>query len=216
MKKTFADIATMSPMELKSFVSGLDKKYQSEKSNLRNAENAMATEMPTLMGGNLNDVNKIIWPFFFTSSELTEEALIIAPNVTQSAYINITQEAGFVVTEIIKSVFKYTDLGGGKVNLEFIDPKDSSNAGIASGLDFSLIDSSSSRTFHYKPMSVDHVGDARNAWNLDTPIYFANNSNIEVKFSNNNSVDTFVPFFVFKGYRIRVEDSREILSQVVG
>jgi len=209
----FEDIHKMSPSQLASFVQNIDRKMQSEQRHVNEKENQLATQIPSLSGGNLRDVNSILWPFFFSSSELDDTALILGPDEAQSTFVNITYEAGFVLTKIVKSVFEVVDIGGGVFEYNYINPKDFDN-GLAAGLKFTIKDTQSSRTFHYAPIATDHIGDSKDPTCLDTPLYFSPNSNIEIKFYNNNQTKTYAPFFMFQGYRIRIDDSQEALGYV--
>jgi|GEM_PF-4120380 len=209
----FEDIHKLSGSQLASFVQNLERKAQSEKRHVMEKEQQLSTQIPSLSAGNLNDINTIIWPFFFSSSELDDTVLILGPNEAQSTFVNVTYEAGFVLTKMVKSVFEVVDIGGGVLEYNYINPKDLDN-GLAAGLKFTIKDTQSSRTFHYAPISTDHLGDSKDPTCLDTPIYFSPNSNIEIKFFNNNQTRTFVPFILFQGYRIRIDDSQEALGYV--
>lgn len=209
----FEDIHKMTDAQLATFVSNLNNMYQSEKRNVDEKEARLSTQIPSVSGGNLRDINSIIWPFFFSSSELQQDALILGPNEAQSTFVNVTLEAGFVLTKIVKSIFEVVDLGGGNFEYNYINPKNF-GGGNASGLKFTIRDTQSSRSFHYTPISTDHIGNAQDATYLDSPMYFAPNANIEIKFYNNNQTKTYAPFFMFQGYRIRIDDSQGDLGYV--
>lgn len=55
----------------------------------------------SIYAGNIGDLSKIIWPFFFQS-----EVTTLIPNTVETANISITQEAAFVITKISASVFE--------------------------------------------------------------------------------------------------------------
>jgi hypothetical protein len=210
----FEDIHNMNEQQLSFFINELKRKFNSELSSVRDKEQKLSTQMPTVAAGNIGDINKIIWPFFFASSQFGEDVTQLAPNQSVSTYVNITQEAGFVLTKLVKTVFEVVDLGGGNYWYSYVNPKDLSS-GLASDLRFTITDVQSSRSFHYAPINLDHIGDAKDPTCLKTPIYFAPNANVEVKFFNDSQTKTYVPMMMFHGYRIRIEDEQESLGRVV-
>lgn len=56
-----------------------------------------------LMAGNIGDLTKIIWPFWFQSESVQVESQAI-----QTANVTISQEAAFVITHISLAVFEVT------------------------------------------------------------------------------------------------------------
>ena len=156
---------------------------------------------------NVGDLNRTIWPFFFTfkSSEL-------APNRTTQTSFTVTQEAAFIWLSYTKAVF----LKNGAA-YEYLDPQDDTKAGgEANGLEIVFRDAQSTRTFMSKPMSVDHVGWNRNPTVLSTPTLFLPNSTVEAIFTNTDAARTYVPWVTFFGYRVRLEDADKIMSTITG
>jgi hypothetical protein len=159
-----------------------------------------------LFAGNVNDINSIIWPFFF-QSEMVE----VGPNSNEVLNISITQEAPFSMVEMCKVVF-YDDGG----TWRYLNPKAYDNnvqAGNANGLKFSVVDSQSGRSWFEAPVSLDHIGDGKNPYKLPSPILVLPNANLEVQMFNSSST-TYRVCMMFKGYRVRVEDANNILSLV--
>jgi hypothetical protein len=91
-----------------------------------------------LMPGNVGDINRVVWPFWFTFT-----APELAPAQTATGSFSVTQEASFIFMAFSKVVFKkvagiYTA----------IDPDQEDTAvGEANGLSFQFRDGQSSRVF---------------------------------------------------------------------
>jgi len=183
-------------------------KYRSEKANVQNLEHKISTQMPNLQAGDIKDINKIIWPFYFTTPFVE-----LPPLSSISRYISVTQEAPFVWTYTVKTIFEKVALGGGNYRWNYIDPNDFSD-GIAENLEFNITDAQSSRTFHFNPISINHVGHAQEPEKLETPMMIPSNNNLEIKFYNNDPSKTYIPFFTLYGYRVRVNDAQDLLSLV--
>lgn len=168
--------------------------------------NTSDVDSRALFAGNVNDINSIIWPFFFQSPMIE-----IGPNGNEIANITITQEAPFSLVSLQKVVF-YDDGGEWK----YLDPQayDANvQSGIANGLKFSITDSQSGRSWFGTPISIDHIGDGKKPYKMPSPVLMLNNSNTEIQLHNSGSV-TYKVGFLFMGYRVRVEDAQNMLSLV--
>jgi hypothetical protein len=163
-----------------------------------------------LMPGNVGDINKIVWPFWFTFN-----APVLSPGTSSTATFTVSQEAAFIWMSFSKAVFLRT---GTAPNWTYtaIDPNDESAAGDADGLNVIFRDSQSSRTFQRNPMPLDAYGLPEFPTVLNTPLMFLPNSTVEAQYSNTNNTNTYVPWITFFGYRVRIEDAHEILSLVTG
>lgn len=178
---------------------------KSEVKKVDSLEQKIATQMPTLQTGGIDDINKIIWPFWFPTSYVA-----VTPNNVASRYIPITQEAAFIWTHTTKVVFeKQTLLAGFSWN--YVDPNNAA-AGVTEKLQYTISDPQSGRTFFDNPISMNHLGHAQEPEKLDTPMLISANNNLEVKFYNNNATRTYIPFIMLSGYRVRIEDAQDILS----
>ena len=157
---------------------------------------------------NVGDLNRTLWPFFFTF-----DAAEVAPDRTVNNSFTVSQEAAFIWTSYTKTVFK-------KVGANFIalDPQETIKADSeANGLEFTLRDAQSSRTFMDKPMAFDHVGWARNPTVLSTPMLLLPNSTMESVVANTSpDGTTYVAFLTLFGYRVRLEDMDKVLSTISG
>lgn len=174
---------------------------QTLKQNLGNAFD------PAMRPGNVGDINKVIWPFFFTT-----ESIIIDINTTSRTGFTITQEAAFIWMSYTKTV--YSVAGG--TDFTYVDPDDSTVAGTSRFLSFTIRDSSSGRDYQNLPIDLDATGNPRWPTKLPRPLLFLPNQNVEISFVNSSTTpgDVFAPFITAFGYRIRIEDAQNILSTI--
>lgn len=199
------DYANLDNKALARELMAMSNKLKSEQNNLTKLQMELEASLPKIALGGIEDINKILWPFIFTS-----EAVEVGPNQLVSSFIGITQEAGFVVTRMVKTVFEKL----GVADYEYLDPRQNDGSDLASGLSFTLTDSQSTRTFHQNPIAVDHIGDYRFPYQFVSPQLIAPNNNIEVKWFNNDPSRTYIPRLSLIGYRIRIEDAQKLLSLV--
>lgn len=165
-----------------------------------------------LVPGNLGEINKVAWPFWFTNQ--TPELPAAVPTATQSkGSVTITQEAAFIVTDILRSVFVHDLIAG---TYTYVDPNQPGQTGLAPGLSMILVDGQSRRQFMSKPIQFDHLGWARFPSELPTSQMFLPNSIIETQLFNSNPLVNYVPWITFVGVRCRIEDAQRILSLVTG
>lgn len=163
---------------------------------------------PMLAPGNVGDINKIIWPFYF-STEIPENSL--GQNETFQTGFSVTQEASFILMSLTKTVYIETAPN------EFIyaDPNETSTAvNSCPGLQFTLRDGSSSRQFFNFPMEIGHYGNPRFPTKLPRPIMFLPNQNVQIAFTNTHPTNKYLPIITGFGYRMRVEDAQKFLSLV--
>lgn len=165
---------------------------------------------PMLSPGNVGDINKIIWPFYF-STEIPDSSL--GQNETFQTGFSVTQEAAFILMGISKTVYAEANPG----EYVYLDPNDSSNAAnSAPGLQFTIRDGSSSRQFFNTPMEISHYGNPRFPTKLPRPIMFLPNQNVQIAFINTHATNLYLPRITVFGYRMRVEDAQNFLSLVYG
>jgi|WetSurMetagenome_2_1015567.scaffolds.fasta_scaffold20365_2 hypothetical protein len=169
-----------------------------------------------LMPGNIGDVNKVCWPFWFTN--ITPELpAAIGGNASQSkATVTITQEAAFIVTSITKAVFIHTVPAPGVNVYTYVDAEQVGQTPLTPGLSMALIDAQSSRNFMSQPLNLDHIGDAKFPTELPTPLMFLPNSVIETQLFNSNPTNAYIPWITFLGVRCRIEDAQRIYSTITG
>jgi hypothetical protein len=167
-------------------------------------------KLGNLMPGNVGDINKVVWPFWFTFN-----APELSPSTSSTASFTVSQEAAFIWMSFSKVVFKRTGVSPNFVYTA-IDPDAEDSTGDANGLNIVFRDSQSSRTFQRNPMPLDAFGSPQFPTVLTTPLMFLPNSTVEVQYSNSNTSDVFVPWITFFGYRVRIENAQDILSLVTG
>lgn len=160
-----------------------------------------------LRPGNIGQLNQVIWPFWFTFT-----APELAPNTSSIGFTTITQEAGFILVSMSKSVFIKST---GPTQYTYVDPEESNASGDTDGLKFSLRDAQSTRVFNNAPMELDSLGHPQYPTAFPSPLYFMPNATIEITYQNDNASLTYVPFVTMFGYRIRT-DNLNVLSTVVG
>lgn len=189
-----------------------ENSYNQKTNNLAgsNPPASQAGVLPFWMApGNVGDINRVIWPFWFTT-----QMVQIGPNSQVPSGFSVTQEASFVALSYTKSVFVRTTVPA--INYQYLDPEAPAGAGQATGLSFTLTDNTSTRQFIDKSLDTDQVGAPRFPTALPAPLLILPRSNISVNYINSNTVNTFVCFFTFFGYRIRIEDAYEIRSLASG
>jgi hypothetical protein len=165
-----------------------------------------------LVPGNLGDINKVVWPFWFTAQAPELPAAVGGTQVQASSTITVTQEACFVLMSITKTVFVKTL---GPVEYTAVDADQPGAAGKTPGLSMIMTDAQSRRIFMSNPYNLDNMGSSRFPTEMP-PMLFLPNSTIEMQLFNTNTVNTYVPWITFFGYRVRVEDAQQLLSLVTG
>ena len=80
---TAINLRNLSDSQLMNLHKERKAKYDSEKRYLEDKEHKLATNIPSLMSGGLDDVNKIIWPYYFSTASVE-----LAPNTSISRFIN--------------------------------------------------------------------------------------------------------------------------------
>lgn len=160
-----------------------------------------------LRPGNLGDINRVVWPFWFTTTKVT-----LPPNTTGQGNVTITQEAAFIWLGYTKIV--YLEQVGNPGAYNYIDPEQPDAAGKANNLTMSIRDSQSSRTFMNKSIDLNQIGTWKYPTILPTPQLLLPNSNMEFGFSNSDQNNTYRPFVCMYGLRVRIEDAKNILSTI--
>ncbi len=157
--------------------------------------------------GNVDDITRVIWPFFFPTS-YTE----LVPGQSARTSFTVTQEASFIWLYATKTVHK---LVAGVPT--YIDPNNFDvTQGQANDLSFTIRDAQSTRDYNALPIPLDHVGDPLSPWALPSPVMFIPNSTIEVQFINASLTETYFPCMTFFGYRLRMQDREKLMSLVTG
>lgn len=177
-----------------------DSDPMSLKSNLKSA-------LPNYLApGNVGDINRVIWPFYFTTDRVE-----VAPQSNVRSSFVVTLEASYVWMSYTKTVFvKNTEDN----SQSYLDPDNFDN--FASGLKFFIRDPQSQRQFFNRPIDIDHVGNPRWPSALPAPQMILPRSTIEVTYVNETEDTIYIPQITFYGYRIRMENQQELLGTVWG
>ncbi len=176
-----------------------------------NAPAGGAKYMKNLASGDALSINNVIWPFFFCAA-----SDVIEPNGGQQQIsFEVTQEAAFVWTEMVKVVYA-VDFEAETPTIEYINPRDISGNGDANGLRFALVDGSSSRAYQNEYVPLDQIGAPFQPFVPDRPMMFMPLQQLQIDLVNNNASRSFVVFMIFKGYRIRIEGQQDLTNLVTG
>lgn len=186
----------------------LDRRMRDESNNsASDLHRNIKRNIPSrLMPGNVGDINRVIWPFWFTFT-----APELVPNQTSTGVFSVSQEAAFIAMAFTKVVFKKV---GGVYTA--IDPSQEDMSGEANGLKFQLRDAQSTRVFSQTVVPLDCFGDPRFPSVFQTPLMFLPNSTVECVYSNSDPTATYVPWITMFGYRVRLENAEQILSLIEG
>lgn len=177
----------------------------------------LQTVLPNdLVPGNVGDINKVIWPFFFKTSyggPNSDVNSYIVPTQSVTTTFSVTQEAAFIWMSFVKTVYEVTDAGLPTEKWLWIDDSDPANAGLLQGLTFTVTDAQSTRDYMNTPVDLSQVGLSRFPFKFPRPVMFLPNSNIQITFTNNTSLTLATTITAF-GYRLRVENAQDLLSLV--
>lgn len=166
------------------------------------------SDMPVyIMPGNAGDINKVIWPSFFTT-----DVIEVAPDQQLDTGFSVSKTAGFIMVSYAKAIYTVEDLGGNDRRYLYVDPDAPAGLGETPGLSFTWRNSSSTRDFTNTSVPLDHVGNPRWPSYLYAPQLVMPNENIGVSFINDNPTNTYRVALTFYGIRIRIEDSYDLLS----
>lgn len=179
----------------------------------RALERNVAAQMGPLAPANVGEMNKIAWPFFFSTDRMGSQG--ISQGQTLQSNFNVTQEAAFILMSYTKCVYK-TNQPAPNTPWNYIDPNIDGLEGQAPGLYFTLRDASSMRQFFNSPIPLGAYGNPNFPSKLPRPIMLLPNQMMEVSFQNTHPSNVYLPQLTFFGYRIRLEDSQRYLSLIHG
>lgn len=160
--------------------------------------------------GNIGDINRVIWPFWFTFSTQN-----ISPGQSFVASFSVTQEAGFLMRYVTKQVYTVDPI---TQFMTYIDPFNfNEDVNSANGLVVGMKDAQSSREFYGRSLQdIDMWGSANFPTYFPSAVFLLPNQTMQLTLSNNSATETYVPFVSVVGYRVRVQDAQKILSTVSG
>lgn len=171
-----------------------------------------------LRPANVGSQGSIMWPYFFTTGLPTatpDPIAILQPGGAVDTSFTVSQEAAFIVTSWIATVYERT--GAGPYTYTALDPTaQSAEGGLAQGLSFTMQDPQSGRVYNFNPTPVDFLGQGDFPTVLASPQMLLPNSVFIVRYQNNHPTRVYVPFVTFFGYRVRLEDMQNIQSLTRG
>jgi len=168
-----------------------------------------AKYMRSLANGDALAINNVIWPFMYTAVS----DVLSAGGGQQQISFQVTQEAAFIYTEMVKVVYA---VDFGVPSIEYINPQDVSGNGDANGLRFQIADGDSSRSFMNNYVPLDQFGAPNQPFVPDRPMLLLPLQLLNINVINNNPTRDFVTFFIFKGYRMRLQGSQDLVNLVTG
>lgn len=176
-------------------------------------EKNLATRLGPLAPGNTGDINKVIWPYYFTTEDMLATEIPLAFNETFQTAFSITQEAAFVMMAWMKTVC--LTQADPTLQWRVLNPNDETSLlDSAPGLQFVFRDASSSRQYNNLPANIAAYGNPRFPTKLPRPIILLPNQVMQVQFTNTHPTNTYIPKMTAFGYRIRIEDAQQILGLV--
>lgn len=165
---------------------------------------------PMLTPGNIGDINSVIWPYWF-STDIPSAPLAFGQSLQTGFSVNY--EAAFIWMSYTKAVYL---VEGEQPNdsWTYLDPDAAQPS--APGLTFTIRDGSSSRQFFNTPILTDHYGNPRFPSKFPRPMMCLPNQVMQIQFTNSHPTNLYVPFITAFGYRMRVDQAKQLLSLVYG
>lgn len=177
------------------------------------AYNIQQREGNVLLPGNVGQINEVIWPFFYTSRDQNRQVPLLPPGSSVLSSFTVTQEAAFVIMSYQKAVFIVDPQTG---DVSYIDPGQPDAGAKSNGLNVTFRDAQSSRVFNDEPTDINQLGFWKKPSVLQAPMLLLPNSTFEVEYSNDDTNNTYQVLMTFQGYRVRIDQARELLSTIVG
>lgn len=167
------------------------------------AENLAAILPPELLPANVGHINKVAWEFYYEFTFDLGTDPLIANTLRQRGSVQVSQEAAFIATGIVRHADDYTEAGDlGPFQIEIQDRQ-------------------STRFINDEPIPIQMIGQKGYYTSYPTGFLFMPNAFIDMFFSswlpNGQSQQTFgdgLHKFILHGYRTRIEDVQNVLSTV--
>ena len=193
-------------MEERKGIRAIERAFRknNQKENVMDLRGQLKQILPQyMMPGNVGEINKVTWPFWYTVSFDLGTDPTIGPNTRQTQSFQISQEACFLLMQVTRKPFSYD------------------NAGDLAPLAITIKDRQSSRQFNDLPIPIQNIGKKKNGTILPTPMYFAPNAFVEVELTSWITADMASTGngkheFVFFGYRMRAKEAGKALSTIFG
>jgi len=183
------DLRQYSEDQLRQMYRNVAIKNQGLQARLKSAKQQADLEL------GIKDVNDKVWPFWFVTPGLIE----VTPNNSVNTNINVTNEASFVITKCIRTIYLKNEDG----SPTFLDGDRKSAGGLIPDLFFQIADSSSTRKWSQRAIHMNVLGTAEKPWTLENPFFLSPNHNLSVEFFNSSPDKTYLVNVVFQGYRFK-------------
>lgn len=167
------------------------------------AENLAQILPPELLPANVGHINKVAWEFYYEFTFDLGANPVIDGTLRQRQSIQVSQEAAFIATGIVRHADDYTEAGDlGPFQVEIQDRQ-------------------STRFINDEPIPIQMIGQKGYYSAFPTGMLFLPNAFIDMFFSswlavgaNQQTFGDGQHKFVLHGYRTRVEDVQNVLSTV--
>lgn len=174
------------------------------KENAMNLNGQLKQVLPSyMMPGNVGEINKVTWPFWYRVSFDLGIDPTIGPSTRISQTFQVSQEACLLLMQVSRKPWTYD------------------NAGDLAPLAITIKDRQSSRQFNELPIPIQNIGKKKDGTVLPTPMFFAPNAIVEIELTSWIPADMASTGngrheFTFFGYRMRAQEAGKALSTIFG
>lgn len=164
----------------------------------------LAKKLPSyLMPGNVGNYNQVAWPFWFTVDFDFGLNPTYGPNTSQTRQFRVSQDGAYLLQAITRNSFSYDQ------------------AGELAPLQLRIVDRQATRQLNDAPIPLQAIGHKSKPSIMPTPYLIMPSAQMEFTLTSFLLADQITVGnghhqFIFFGYRVRVEDFENVLSQVVG
>lgn len=169
------------------------------------SQNLQAILPPELLPGNVGQLNNVAWDFFFELTLDLGTNPSITSNTRVSDSVQVTQESAFCLTGIYRHANNYGDSGD-------LGP-----------LQITIQDLQSTRFFNAAPIPIQAIGQKGRPTVLPSPLLFMPNAKIQVEMTSwlangvtQTTLGSGLHKIILEGFRVRVEDAANVLSNIYG
>lgn len=191
--------------ELIPYIKDLNAKTESEKRRVAILREEVKSLTGDLVPNGIKDISKIIWPYQFSSGMMSTSPA----KKTDSANIQNSNRAGFVINKIQAVIFEVTSADGDPLVQKFIDLQSSTELVHDLYVRFS---NSSDRYFSSDFFHISHLGNARFFTRMISNPFLQPNTNFTVEIASKSSTKKYKTNISLLGYRLDIENGENILS----
>jgi len=174
------------------------------KENVMDLRGQLKQILPQYMQpGNIGEINKVTWPFWYTVSFDLGTDPTIGPSTRVVQSFQVSQEAYFLLMQVSHKPYSYD------------------TAGALAPLSVDIRDRQSSRQFNDQAIPIQNLGKKYKGSVLPTPLYLAPNAFVDITLSSWVPADMASSGngkheFTFFGYRMRAASAQSALSTIFG